>query len=266
MRLNYNNILTTLVGAGLCLGVASAQAGYLLSEDFDDGAASYNFSGFVSSAATGSLPSVNIRPITDAIYTNRANGFSLASPAALGVPGFSGSFLVLGDYVNLIANGTAPSGPAGSGTSPSGGQTSMATFNLGTFGSGLHSLDISFDYVFDTSLAPGTGTAPARSSDDFFVRLMAGAVQIAPDLVFFDDVSQSEASRRGQYSESVSFNLSGPSTMVSLAFGVKEFNGTGDSAAGIDNLRVVPEPTSIALLGAGLLGLVGARKRRAKSA
>lgn len=258
MRLKYTNIRTALAAAGLCLGVASAQAGYFLNENFNDGAATYTGSGPVSSGATGSLPSTNIRPTTDAIYTNINNGFSIPSPAPAGVPGFSGSYLVLGDYVGVISGGTTPTGPAGT----SAGSTAMATFSLGAFGAGAHSLDIDFDYVFDTSLAPTVATP--RSLDDFFVRLMVGTTQLGSDLLFWGDVARNEANHRGHFSDVANFNLSTPGT-VSLAFGLKEFNTAGDSAVGIDNISVVPEPTSIALLGIGLLGLVGARKQRTPS-
>lgn len=254
MRLKYTNIRTALAGVSFCLGVASAQAGYLINEDFNDGGATY----------TPTL-ATNIRPTTDGIYTNVNNGFSTKVTGGVpdGVPGFSGSFLILGDYYGLLNNAAAAGtvGPAGDST----GQTSMATFSLGAFGVGAHSLDINFDFVFDTSLAPGTGTPAARSLDDFFVRLMVGTTQLGDDLLFFGDVARNEASRRGHFSEVVNFNLSTPGT-VSLVFGLTEFNATGDSAVGIDNISVVPEPTSIALLGVGLLGLLGARRQRSPSA
>ena len=231
MRIKYTNIRTALVVMGLCLGVASAQAGYLLNEDFNDGAATYT-----------SVGTTNIRPISNLIYRSVNTGFD-------SYPGLSGSFLVLGD-----SGGALPGGPTGSVA----GQRSKAAFNLGSFNAGLHSLGIAFDWVFDTNQA-------TLSTDDFSARLMVGSALIDEPLSF-SDVGRNDPNRRGHFNEIRNFTL-GTSGTVTLEFELKEFNGTapntssGDSAVGIDNISVVPEPTSIALVCVGLFGLLGVRRR-----
>lgn len=240
MRLKFTNtnIRTAMAAAGLCLGVASAQAGYLLNEDFNGVTASYT-----------SFGTTNTRSISDPIYNATGLNNDFDSYA-----GLSGSFLVLGD-----TSGALPGGPTGSST----GQSSKAAFNLGLFGTGLHSLDVAFDWVFDTNQA-------TVNSDNFSIRLMAGTT-LLDELLFFDDVDRNDfLSRRGHFNEIRNFTL-GTSSAVTLEFELTEFNGaasnfsSGDSAVGIDNISVVPEPTSIALLSVGLLGLLSTSKRRPTS-
>jgi hypothetical protein len=249
MRLQKTNTLPALVGIGLILGVASAQAGYLVKENFDDGSAA-----FTATVPAGHANAVNIRQAGDVLHTSVNTGFDNFAP-------FSGRYLVLGDNAsdlnNPLVDGTV--GPAGTAA----GQTSKATFGLGSFSAGSHSLGISFDYAFDTSLAPGTGTPPLVSPDDFFVRLMVGTTLI-DEVLFFGDVQRNSASLKGTFNDSVNFNLASGG-VVSLEFGLIEFNLNGDSAVGIDNLQVVPEPGSIALVGLALAGLAALRRRGAKA-
>ncbi len=232
MQLKRVSLASVLVGLGCCLSAVSAQADYLLNEDFNDNAASYTQSG-----------AVTIRPVSDLIYTGVNNGFDSYEK-------LTGSFLVIGDYAGALNAGT-PSGPNGN-------STSAVAFNLGQFAAGSHSLNVAFDYVFDTNLAPGAGLA--RNLDDFLVQLL-GSNGLSVDLLKFDDVSRNELDRRDHFQKTVNFDLATPQN-VSLAFSLTEYTGTGDSAVGVDNISVIPEPTSLALSCAGLMGLLATRRRR----
>ena len=101
-----------------------------------------------------------------------------------------------------IADGAT--GPIGTAA----GQLSRASFSLGPFTAGAHRVGIAFNYVFDTSLAPGT--TGARSPDDFYVQLVNGN-GVLVELLRFDDGARNEASRRGLYSAPVDFSLASAS-------------------------------------------------------
>lgn len=234
-------VLAGAFAAAFGLPVLPARAGLLLVDDFDAGVINYTASGPVSNGTS----SIQIRPATDTLNTGTTAGFD-------GFFGGSGRFLSIGDFNAGLGNGT-PAGPAGAATP----QVSSARFALGVFDPGSYRLGVSFDYVFDTNLAPGT--TQARSPDDFVVALGDGNGLLL-ELLRFDDVLRNEASRRGSWSGEVDFTLSSQQP-VTLSFTLTEYANTGDSAAGIDNLGVVPVVPSIALLGLGLLGLRGLRRR-----
>ena len=238
MGTNGFGMASVLIGSGLLMGASGVSAGYLLNEDFDDGSAAYTSTG-----------TVNIRPATDILRTAVNTGFDSYT-------GLAGQFLAIGDAASDLANPLADgaTGPIGTAT----GQLSRASFSLGQFTAGTHRVGIAFNYVFDTSLAPGT--TGARSPDDFYVQLVDGSGLLV-ELLRFNDVARNEGSRRGLYSAPVDFSLAsaGP---VSLTFSLVEFNGTGDSAVGVDNLSVIPVADSLALLGIGMAGLGIARRRR----
>lgn len=226
-----------LVGAALVL-LGSAASAALLAEDFNDGVVRYT--------ATGVAGAVNIRPTSDVINTSSINGFDGFFPNG-------GSFLVIGDQAGGIGNG-APAGPSGTII----GSTQSARFALGGFGPGVHRLGVAFDFVFDTSLAPGT--AQARNPDDFVVSLRNGA-GVLVELLRFDDVLRNEADRRGRFSGEAQFAL-GSADQIWLDFGLTEYANSGDSAVGIDNIALIPEAASIALLGIGMIALGSVRLRR----
>ena len=234
-------LLAGALTAAFGLPAPPALAGYLLVDDFDAGIVNYSASGPVSNGTSA----IQIRPGTDPISTGTTSGFD-------GFFGSSGRFLSFGDFNGGMGNGT-PAGPAGA-TTP---QVSSARFALGIFDPGSYRLGVSFDFVFDTNLAPGT--TQARSPDDFVVALSDGNGMLL-ELLRFDDVLRNESSRRGSWAGEVDFTLASQQP-VSLSFTLTEYANSGDSAAGIDNLGVVSLVPSIALLGIGLVGLRSLRRR-----
>jgi hypothetical protein len=233
-------VLAGAFAAAFALPAAPARAGFLINDDFDAGIIGYSATGPVSNGTSA----VQIRPGTDSLNTGTTAGFD-------GFFGSSGRFLSLGDFNGALGNGT-PAGPVGA-TTP---QVSTARFALGVFDPGSYRLGLSFDFVFDTNLAPGT--TQARSPDDFVVTLSDGNGMLL-ELLRFDDVLRNESGRRGSWSGDVDFTLTSQQP-VSLSFSLTEYANAGDSAAGIDNLGVVPIAPSIALLAIGLLGLRSLRR------
>lgn len=227
----------------LAASASPAGAGLLLNDDFDAGVVNFTITGPVS----GSFQPVQIRPVTDTIGSATTSGFD-------GFFGSAGQFLVIGDYNAGMGNGT-PGGPIGN----AGSQVSTARFALGSFAAGAHSLGIRFGFAFDTNLAPGT--TQIRSPDDFVVSLSDGNGLLL-ELLRFDDVLRNEASRRGTWSGDVGFALTSAQPL-SLIFSLTEYANSGDSAAGIDNLSVVPAASPLALLGIALAALIGMRRRSA---
>lgn len=219
---------------GLCLTAllsfgASAQASVILMEDFDDGSSSFTGAGGIVSAG-----------------------------------GFDGTGNVSG---NIYRNTTS----------------SMSDISLSGL-AGAGSLTISFDLLAIDSWDGNTRTGGNAPQDFFNVTLSSGtAFSETIDVFLESDGSISTSADASLVSSgsnlgfsgyvdsvySISFDVSGPfsdpSTLSFFASGGGWQGGT-DESWGIDNLKVtaetvneVPEPSSLWLLGAGLLGLAGRR-------
>lgn len=243
-RATHRFLSAMLAGTVVAVSSAGSNATVLLDENFNDNAATYTK--IVAGEAT--TASINIRLANNVVNTATDTGFD----------GFFGAnpnrFLVLGNNAGDIVG--EPNGQ------PSGARA-MARFDLGLFGAGQHSLLVGFDYAFDTNQNPGPrGTT--RSQDDFAVVLLDGSDNLLGELLRFDDVLRNEASRKGSFGQTVDFAIAAASN-VRLAFDLIEYDGTGSSAAGVDNILVqaVPEPGSLALVGMGLAAL--ARRGRGKA-
>jgi hypothetical protein len=222
-----------LAGALMLGGLGQAHASLpLISVDFTE-----PYTVIVGGEA--SPDAINIRSASDTINTSVNAGFDSFFGTA------PNNFLVIGDNAGDL--GGDPDGQPF-------GALSVAKFDLGLFGAGSWSLDVGFDFVFDTDLAP-----PARSEDYFFVALLDGSDNLVLELMNFVDVQRNEASHRGSFSQMVDFSLASPGN-VYLAFGLNEVIDSSSSAVGIDNLQVsaVPEANTYLMLLAGL-GFIGLR-------
>lgn len=250
---SHGTSLTRLAAGLLSLLALPAAATPLLDVNFDnvDGPA---FQGSVKSIASvlgaGELPGgsvatqvagVNVRRSDDSINTlpwAGTTGFgSFFAPV-----GATNKFLVLGDQRSAIGD------PVGAGTF-----MVALPFLVPTLGH----LTVSFGYAFN-----GLDTSSANT-DVFSARIVD---QLNPQN-YFDLLSPLASLNFG--SGQVQRTLDIPTNLASLAghasyleFKLVQGGSGTSSAAGIDNIRVVPEPGSALLLGLGLGALTLAKRRK----
>lgn len=266
MFVSCKSMLGMLSGASLLMGAGVASAGVisLIDEDFQD------VSGITSAATVLTVQSIlasnpaeldgNPARIlageaSEAAFNVRRwnNAIDGSGPLVFGDSDFDNffgatpnQFLVIGD--NGAALGGEPNGQTISATS-------TLLFDLGDIPGSAQQLQVMLDYVFDAN--------NTLNSDDFIVSLV-----LADDsIVSLLDFAAPAADTRGALD--VTINLADlAAAPVSLSFSLFEANGQGDSAVGLDNIRVnaVPEPSSLLLAVAGLLGLAWARQRKGRLA
>jgi hypothetical protein len=175
---------------------------------------------------------INVRKATNPINSEAFGGFD---------DFFSSNFLVIGDHTGELSG--EPNGQTD-------GEIAIAELRLALPELGEHTIRISYDFVFDTNRA--------SNGDDWSAEASSGLGSVP--LQFFGSPDPNGGTR-GHFSVDID-----PTLASELVFRLVEYNGTGSSAIGLDNIRIeqVPEPETLALVGVGLL-FCAVRRRIASS-
>jgi hypothetical protein len=263
MRLNYNNILSGMACAGLCFGVASAHANPLIMEDFNDVTLNTGLNPCTAPMVAATPVVVSTMPCTGQlpagtsatanVNIRRGDNTINTGTLATGFDGFfqnviSNKFLVLGDASGVIGTVSTPV------SAPEQGIFSIQfPFTLPAGMPGTESVHIVFDWAFD-----GYDSNSTAGVADLVDVSIVGNTDVSIKSLSSDlDLGSSDT-----FDEMIPFSTF-PTGNLSLRFRLTEHTSNlTNTAFAVDNIRVVPEPASIALFGLALAGLLATRKRR----